>query len=237
MNNFSYFCDLKFNKTFYNSLKKKKKMITSSTNYASAIILAAGNSDRMGFPKAFLKWNEDITFVEKIILEYKKFGCRNIVVVFNVETKFYYLKNYYKNFNGVKVITNQHNSLGRFFSFKMCLQSLSEEYPCFVSNIDNPFVDQHTLETIFKNRNTVHKGYTVPTFQKQGGHPILLNEPLIDGICHIKENDLNIKDVLARYDKKEIEVENPNILHNINTPDEYKRIICVPNKIKCFNEV
>lgn len=206
-------------------------------NHASAVILAAGNSDRMGFPKAFLKFNEDLTFVEKLIIEYKKFGCVSIVVVFNVETKLFYLKNYYKNFNGVKVITNQHHSLGRFFSFKMGLQSLSEESPCFISNIDNPFLDQATLENIYLNKNTIKKGYTVPTFQKQGGHPILLNEPLIDDICQIKENDLNIKEVLARYDKKDVEIGSANILHNINTPEDYKSFVCVPNKIKCFNEV
>ena len=37
----------------------------------SVVILAAGNSGRMGEAKSFLKWNENTTFIQKIIDEYK----------------------------------------------------------------------------------------------------------------------------------------------------------------------
>ena len=48
----------------------------------SALILSGGNSERMHFPKPYLKFGTS-TFIEKIIDTYKSFGTNKIVVVLN----------------------------------------------------------------------------------------------------------------------------------------------------------
>jgi CTP:molybdopterin cytidylyltransferase MocA len=46
----------------------------------STIILAAGKSERLGFPKLSLKYDDDTTFVEHIVNEYQSFGCSDIIL-------------------------------------------------------------------------------------------------------------------------------------------------------------
>ena len=46
------------------------------------IVLAAGLSERMGHPKAFMMWNNHITFLEKLVNEYTSFCSTQIVYYF-----------------------------------------------------------------------------------------------------------------------------------------------------------
>ena len=49
----------------------------------SVIILAAGNSTRMGVPKFSLRFNSKHTFIEHIAQEYYDLGCKEIIIVIN----------------------------------------------------------------------------------------------------------------------------------------------------------
>jgi molybdopterin-guanine dinucleotide biosynthesis protein A len=49
----------------------------------SVLILAAGQSIRMGRPKFMLMYNEKYTFLEKMCLDYSKCGFSEIKVVLN----------------------------------------------------------------------------------------------------------------------------------------------------------
>ena len=49
----------------------------------SIIILAAGKSSRMGENKFALKYDNNLSFIEKIIETYRDFKCEEIVIVLN----------------------------------------------------------------------------------------------------------------------------------------------------------
>ena len=49
----------------------------------SAIILAAGKSERMGYPKFMLRCADGQTFLQKLVSGFLLFGCRQVVVVLN----------------------------------------------------------------------------------------------------------------------------------------------------------
>ena len=64
--------------------KKNKKNNKKKITYTyDAIILAGGKSTRMGFPKPWLKHNDNSSFVEKLVNTYSDWGCNRIVVVIN----------------------------------------------------------------------------------------------------------------------------------------------------------
>ncbi len=198
----------------------------------SAIILAGGKSERMNFPKPFLLFNEKKNFLQQIIDEYIRFGSNEILLVFNHEL----LDNKWRKYSEhlplcVTVVPNHFPDSGRFFSLKLGLSKLNNTSFCFVQDVDNPFVTEALLKLLFKNKN--ENGYSAPyhtslsadgkTEVKSGGHPVLLSKKIIDFIKNTKQDNLNLKEVIQKFDKTPVEVSDKNILVNINTPFEYEK--------------
>lgn len=178
----------------------------------SCVILAAGKSTRMGRAKLFLPWNEKQSFFDKIYSEYLALGCQDIICVTNKE-------NYGKILNKkVTLVLNSHLDWERFYSLKIGLQSIKNNH-CFIQPIDNPFIDNETLTTIFANKNIAD--YIVPTFKKKGGHPILINKKLINYIANYPQNDAHMRKVLQQFSRKNIAMNNDIVLKNIDTPEQY----------------
>jgi len=192
-------------------------------NNISTIILAAGNSSRMGSPKPFLLWKDKTTFLEKIVSEYKKFKCKNIVLVLNEKVKKIIDSYNYSFLQNVKIIQNNNLEFGRFYSLKIGLTEIPDTDFVFIQNIDNPFVNNELLNNIYNNRN--EDGYTVPNYNGKGGHPILIDRQIINYVINTKINSLNIKDILSNFNRGNFIVNEKSILYNINTQKEYKAII------------
>jgi len=187
----------------------------------SALILAAGFSERMKFPKAFLMFNDKMTFLEKIVSEFKIFGCNSIFVVFNNKNVLHLNKNNLF-LNEIEYGINYNPEFGRFSSLKIGFNKLIKNEFIFIHNIDNPFVEQNTLELLFNNFSDCD--FCVPTFQNKGGHPILINQNIAQQALEIPD-DSNLKEFLNKFNRKNIETNNRDILLNINTQDEYFSIM------------
>ena len=186
----------------------------------SVIILAAGFSSRMGSPKFVMKFTKNKTFLDEIIQQYESFGCEKIVVVLNNEG-FDYLKDKSVNFsNNVKLVKNRNPEWKRFYSIKLGLKTVSNEYPVFIHNVDNPFVNHEVLEKLFSSSST---DFVVPSYKNKGGHPILLSNHVVLEILSEKRNNIILSDFLKSFKKTYVTVNNKNILININSKNEYKK--------------
>ena len=199
----------------------KKKKIMYKKNY-SVIILSAGNSLRMGFPKPFLKWDKNTNFLKKIVQEYKIFGCKEIIVILNKDGIKFYEQNKYTFLKDTYIIINKHLEYGRFYSVKLGLKEMSKPSPCFIQNVDNPFINKNILTQI--SNNYLKNAYTVPVFQNNGGHPVLISETIVKYISSIKENNLNLRNILNKFSRNNVSVNDEKILCNINTPEDYENL-------------
>ncbi|MBT3207804.1 MAG: NTP transferase domain-containing protein [Bacteroidetes bacterium] len=192
----------------------------NTKNNISAIILAAGNSERMNFHKAFLRFDNKTTFLEKIIDEYLNFGVNEIVVVLNNNSCKRLNFNEFNKQKKCKLIINPAPELGRFYSLKLALNEINTEF-CFVQNVDNPFVNENILEKLFINRNA--DACTVPVFETKGGHPIIINNHIKSEILK-SPNHLILNEFLKNYQNRKIEVDDKSVLININTKQDYSII-------------
>ncbi|TAL68139.1 MAG: hypothetical protein EPN82_12145 [Bacteroidetes bacterium] len=180
------------------------------------VILAAGESSRMNVPKPFLRYNSNFRFIDKIIDEYMDFGINNIVVVGNnnINSKL--------NLNGnVSVVVNEHLDYERFYSIKLGIEKIRNCEFCYIQNIDNPFVNEVILRKLYFKR--IVEGSTIPVFNEQGGHPVLLGKDVIKSISEKKELNLNFRDIVSEFPDKKVEIDDESILININTPEEYQK--------------
>lgn len=192
----------------------------------SVIILAAGKSTRMGRSKAFLKYNEQETFIEHIINQYIDFGCKQIIVVSNVIDIKWFLVNIdiFPTDKNIRIVVNHHPEWHRFYSLKLAAEKIINEKHVFVHNVDNPFVDTDMLIELMINR--MKADYIIPEFNGKGGHPILLSEKIIADVKVTQEDQLHFKDFLNQYPKKKVKVDDEKVLININTIDEYHKYFC-----------
>lgn len=183
----------------------------------SSIILASGLSERMGEPKALLKWDHSTTFLEKIIDKYSKAGSNKIVCMINKK-----IEPFCRNLQtlpNVKFVTNNHPEWGRFYSIKTGSLKVQDSDFCFIQNVDNPFVTVEIIEALFAKRSS--EAWCSPVYKEKGGHPILLPQCIIQKIPQVLNNDIALIDFLKPYRRIKIETNSDSILRNINTPEEY----------------
>jgi CTP:molybdopterin cytidylyltransferase MocA len=196
-------------------------MIPKEQKNISAIILSAGKSERMGVPKFALKFNAKSTFLEKLIGEYHSFGCKEIIVVINPKSAELLNQLQLSIPNNVKIVLNHHPEWERFYSLKLAALALNEVTPAFVSNIDNPFVSESILESLYRYKSDFD--YISPSFQDKGGHPMMLSSKIISDLRLTTQDQLHLKEFLSKYQKIKVEVDDEKVLLNINTKEEYER--------------
>lgn len=172
--------------------------------------------------KLFLKTGEQ-TFAEKIAEKYAEAGAETVVFVVN-QNDFATLKDPMLHFPGqIQFVINDNPLLGRFRSIRLGLAALPPDMPCFLQNIDNPVISKDVITNLLKS--TVPDNTVIPSYKNKHGHPILIGTGIQKKLLEITNNDCNLKSVLNRYNTTVIEVHCPEILFNINTPDEYKKFL------------
>ena len=185
----------------------------------SAIILSAGNSVRMGEHKALLKFDSERTFIQKITETYWLTGFEEVIVVINSELFKLIQERSFSLPEQVKLIVNEEPELGRFYSLFTGIKQLKPGNSCFFQNIDNPFTSEILLREMILHKNEAD--VVIPTFQNESGHPVLISPSVTEEILKLQDSDLRIDMFLKRFEIKKIETSDPNILVNINSPEDY----------------
>jgi CTP:molybdopterin cytidylyltransferase MocA len=196
--------------------------IVIGKNNTAVVILAAGFSSRMQAPKPLLPFDNQQVFLEKILAEYRSWGCGEMVVVMN-EAIGNWVDSFHKRWKNVGFVLNRHPELGRFHSLRLGLNELKQAEYCFIQNVDNPFVNQDLLDQLFMKRGENH--FVKPVHQQKGGHPILINKMDMAFLKAQEDTDTNLRELLAKRECLEMEVDDPDILININTYEDYQQTI------------
>ncbi len=194
-----------------------KKNNTPITRHVSAIILAAGNSVRMGSPKAQLPYGNGMTFAQQITVSFLAYGCKPVIMV--VQESF--------DFTGLQTehlipVINHEVERGRSHSIHLGLQALPDGACCFIHNIDNPFPSNRLLDQLFEALPS--EGYSVPVYQGRRGHPVLLGWEMAHLLCEQAELG-DFRQAIAGFSRKEVPCHDGQILWNINTPEEYQQFL------------
>lgn len=195
----------------------------------SAVILAAGLSERMGVPKLSLRYQGGMSFAEHCVFSFLDSGCRQVALVVN-EKGFHWMAGHVPDFPAeVRVVINSHPELGRLYSLEQGLLRLDELLPTFVHNVDNPFVNPEVLlalETAYCGTITDWQGpeadhYFSPDFGGRGGHPVLLSPGVVKAMLKKKIDPSSLKAFLSGFHRVRVPVTDPSVLVNINTTEDY----------------
>ncbi len=192
---------------------------------AWAILLAAGESSRMGQLKALLPWRGQ-TLLEHQTAALLDGGAERVVVVLGHRAD--ELRPLLEGKAGIVWTLNPHYRQGKTTSIKAGLYALD---PAAVADILLLNVDQPRSAADVARILSVHRArgcaVTVPTYQGKGGHPIVLSAALLPELRQISEETQGIKAIVRRRPESvnRTPLDNPEILLDLNTPEQYRAAV------------
>ena len=192
---------------------------------AWAILLAAGESSRMGQLKALLPWRGQ-ALLEHQVSALLEGGVGRVVVVMGHRAD--ELRPLVESSQGVSWVINQDYLQGKTTSIKAGLSALG---PAAVSEILLLNVDQPRSASDISRILDVHRAneytITIPTYAGKGGHPIVLSADLLGELLAIDEDSQGIKAVVRRRPDavNRVPLDNPEILLDLNTPEQYREAV------------
>lgn len=187
-----------------------------------AIILAAGNSKRMGQCKFLLPMSNGKSFYENLVRTFLDHGIKNLVVVTQARYLMV-LEDLSLQFETQpKFVVNKYPEYERFYSLQLGIKALGNADYSFVHNADSPFVDLASLDLLELNKQKAD--YVCPVFNHKGGHPILINKKTMKHMLNSPMTAV-LRDELATKTRLSVQVSNPFIAVDIDTPEDYKTYI------------
>jgi molybdenum cofactor cytidylyltransferase len=192
----------------------------------AGVVLAAGRSARMGSPKALLDFL-GLPFVVRILqaLEALEIKTRVVVVGLDAPRIQPVLAGH-----DCMIVENPEPETGPIASLRGALRALQPLQPsaALVWPVDLPHVRVTTVERILEAQRLAKGLAVVPTFGDRRGHPVIWAAPLCDELLESPAATREgARAVLHRHERDvvRVPVDDPSVIDEINTPDDYERLV------------
>ena len=188
-----------------------------------AVVLSAGESSRMGRPKALLPIDGQ-TFIERIVAALKQTKVGKIIVILGhngheLQSKISHLP--------VEILINTDYKLGQLSSLQLAVRNLQPDLACdgmLVHLVDHPYLAPALVEEMIRRFYETKKRIIVPKFHGKRGHPVIFSNALFDEILSAPMEEGAKAVVNAhRAETLEIETEEEGIAVDIDTPELYQQ--------------
>jgi len=184
-----------------------------------AVILAAGESRRMGRPKLLLRIKGK-RMIEWVVDSFKDVVDELVVVLgHNPKSLILTLEEL-----GTRWVVNENYREGMVSSFKKGLERLKNCDAVFLALGDQPFVDRDFL---MKAVNAWKEGAKVvsPVYKRKKGHPVLFDQSLFNEIFSLREHEM-IRDVIHRHrDKHHLVEAGEWAVTDLDTPESFRKFM------------
>ena len=190
-----------------------------------ALITAAGMSSRMGDFKPMLNIGS-ISIAQRIVANFHQAGVDRIVMItgFNATTLERHLSG-----NGIIFLRNENYETTQMFdSAKIGLEYLKDKCDRILfTPVDIPLFTSATVKTLVDSGAEL----ACPVCQGQQGHPLLIASRLVDSIL-ADSGEGGLQGAISRCGSpmQKIEVEDAGILHDADTPEDYRALLNMHNQ-------
>jgi molybdenum cofactor cytidylyltransferase len=185
-----------------------------------AIILAAGESKRMGSPKMLLAF-KGTTMIENVIANVSKSKIDRILVVLGANFKL--LLDLVKT-KEVNYCYNENYRDGMLSSVICGFRNIPIVHRAvLVFQGDQPLISPFAVNSVIDSYISSGKGIVLPIYQNRRGHPILIDRKYRNEIEKLDPAE-GLRSLLTKFpeDVLEVKTEDSGILRDFDTYDEYK---------------
>jgi len=184
-----------------------------------AIVLAGGESKRMGSPKMILPYDGK-TIIEKVLDNVLASDIEKVVTVLGSHKD-----EVLRVIDKLPVLHcyNQNYKDGMLSSVKCGFEFLPADFRAALVFLgDQPMAETYVINKMINAYNESGKGIVVPVFENKRGHPLLADKKYRDEIIKLDDPE-GLKGLLRRHpdDLLEVDTENPSVLLDIDTREDY----------------
>lgn len=188
-----------------------------------AIVLAGGESRRMGRMKMLLPFN-GTTMLEQVIENIRNAGLSDVTVVagFGREKLIPVLENINVNY-----CVNENYAEGMLSSVICGMRSIKGDYGyMMIFQGDQPLISSETIRRMIGESGKTSKGMLIPVHGDKRGHPLMVSRQLANKIEFL-DPSVGLKALTVENPEEilEVSVNDPGILKDFDTYDEYLREI------------
>jgi len=185
----------------------------------AALILAAGQSKRMGQPKMLLPWGET-TVLGQVINTFRAAGVEDLLVITGgAREQVEALVG-----DSARTVFNPNFAAGEMLSsIQAGLAGLQPETEVVLIGLgDQPQVQERSVRLVVEEQTKSGAALIVPSFQMRRGHPWLVARPYWDQILRMSPPETP-RDFLNRHasEIRYVEINDPGILKDLDTPEDY----------------
>ena len=190
----------------------------------AGLILAAGESRRMGRDKALLTYHGR-SFLETIINNLGAAGIEKVTVVLGHHAESIQRA---VNLAGVRVVVNHDYQRGQTSSLQLGLAAAAADSPeaVMLCLVDHPAVSTEVITALSKRFESTRPPVLIPTDEGQRGHPVVISQALFPELLALPPEE-PANTVIRKYrDATQfVEVADRGILLDVDDPESYERLV------------
>jgi|ERR1700683_184609 len=190
----------------------------------AALILAAGESRRMGSAKALLLYNNR-TFVEHLldVTKHPRIGVQRVVLGAQAD----HIRERLGLPPGL-IVENPDWQQGQLSSIQAGIRSL-RDLPtdgALLCLVDHPLISAELVRTLVEAFDTSGKRIVLPSYLGKRGHPVIFASGLYEELLAAPANE-GARAVVWQHGKEVFEVptEEQGVVLNLNDPDAFKHAV------------
>lgn len=188
----------------------------------AGVVLAAGESRRMGQPKQLLPFGER-TILERVVDTLLTAGVGEVVVVLG------HMADLVRAVLGDRPVTAVVNELyrqGMLSSVKCGVRAIGARYDAVLFALgDQPHIESAVVNQVIRAYRAGDAGIVIPRYGDKKGHPIIINlQKYREAIASLPE-DAGLNALMQEHadDVRLVDVATEDIIRDIDVPDDYTR--------------
>jgi molybdenum cofactor cytidylyltransferase len=195
--------------------------------WIAAVILAGGESARMGQPKALLEL-DGCSFIAVAVGRLRAAGCSSVLAVDGAHR----LDPELPGLAGVEIVHNPAWPLGPLASVQAGLGRALELEPglagLLVHHVERPRITAASFARLIAAFVGEPEGLWQPSYRGRSGHPLIWPRALFEPLLALDPSTCDARTLVrgsASARRRKLELDDPGVVDNIDTPADLERLI------------